>query len=123
MVSDVRQFLALELFDSRVTPPRQLKFQVPVRQELPTTLFDALVQLQLVTTRDDPLFQKKGGVGVFSIPLGPNDPVYEGDRIELYREILIDPKKARRKKANQNKDAELKTKAKIRKDRKDSRVL
>jgi putative ubiquitin-RnfH superfamily antitoxin RatB of RatAB toxin-antitoxin module len=74
--------------------------------------------MNIVKTRDDVLFQKKGAVGVFSIPLGPDDSIYDGDRIELYRPILIDPKKIRRKKANQNKDAELKTKAKIRKERK-----
>jgi putative ubiquitin-RnfH superfamily antitoxin RatB of RatAB toxin-antitoxin module len=55
--------------------------------------------------------------------LGPDDTIYDGDRIELYRPILIDPKKIRRKKANQNKDTELKIKAKIRKERKDFREL
>jgi putative ubiquitin-RnfH superfamily antitoxin RatB of RatAB toxin-antitoxin module len=44
----------------------------------------------------------------------PNSPVYDGDRIEVYTPILIDPKNARRKKANQTKDAKLKAKAKQR---------
>jgi putative ubiquitin-RnfH superfamily antitoxin RatB of RatAB toxin-antitoxin module len=77
----------------------------------------------VVCSKDDVLFEKKGAIGVFSIPLGPNDPIYDGDRIELYRPILIDPKKIRRKKANQDKDAELKTKAKVRKERKEMKDL
>ena len=79
--------------------------------------------MKIVLSLDDQLFNKKGQIGVFGVTLSPQDIVYEGDRIELYRPILIDPKKIRRKKANQNKDAELKTKAKIRKDRKFSRDL
>jgi len=115
--------IQLELFDAREPSPKQVFFSFTSSQTHSPSLLEALQYLNIVKTRDDVLFQKKGAVGVFSIPLGPDDPIYDGDRIELYRPILIDPKKIRRKKANQNKDAELKTKAKIRKERKELKDL
>ena len=115
--------IQLELFDARESPPRQVFFTLKPHQAPTTSLLEALLHMNIVKDRDDVLFQKKGAVGVFSVPLGPDDPIYDGDRIELYRPILIDPKKIRRKKANQNKDAELKTKAKIRKERKELREI
>jgi len=115
--------IQLELFDARVSPPKHVFFSFTPSQVQHPSLLEALLHVKTVTGRDDLLFQNKGAVGVFSIPLGPDDPIYNGDRIELYRPILIDPKKVRRKKANQNKDAELKTKAKIRKERKEFKDL
>lgn len=41
-------------------------------------------------------------VGVFSKPRELTDLVQEGDRIEIYRRLLIDPKEARRIKAKKN---------------------
>lgn len=113
--------IQLELFDGRNDPQIQTFFSLSATSSKAPTVFDALLHLQIVTNRDDPIFQKKGSIGVFSIVLGPDDTIYDGDRIELYRPILIDPKKIRRKKANQNKDTELQIKAKIRKERKDFR--
>jgi putative ubiquitin-RnfH superfamily antitoxin RatB of RatAB toxin-antitoxin module len=115
--------IQLELFDGRNDPPIQTFFSLSATSKRAPTVFEALLHLQIVNTKDDLIFQKKGSIGVFSIVLGPDDTIYDGDRIELYRPILIDPKKIRRKKANQNKDTELKIKAKIRKERKDFREL
>jgi len=123
MASESSIMIALELFDSRKTPPVLSSFTMPSWKGFPLTIYDALAHINIVCSRDDALFMKKGAVGVFSIPLGPNDPIYDGDRIELYRPILIDPKKIRRKKANQDKDAELKTKAKVRRERKEMKDL
>ena len=117
------EMISLELFDSRKNPPVLSAFTMPSLKGSPLTIYDALAHINVVCSKDDALFEKKGAIGVFSIPLGPNDPIYDGDRIELYRPILIDPKKIRRKKANQNKDAELKTKAKERKERKEMKDL
>ncbi len=115
--------IQLELFDGRNDPPIQTFFSLSATSNRAPTVFEALLHLQIVNTKDDLIFQKKGSIGVYSIVLGPDDTIYDGDRIELYRPILIDPKKIRRKKANQNKDTELKIKAKIRKERKDFREL
>ncbi len=35
-------------------------------------------------------------LGVFNSPREPHEPVREGDRIEIYRPLAIDPKEARR---------------------------
>jgi putative ubiquitin-RnfH superfamily antitoxin RatB of RatAB toxin-antitoxin module len=118
MVNENR--LTIELCDARVTPPLLTKHQLRQEKSQTCTLFEALHQIDVVKSEADPLFTKKGLVGVYSVTLGPKDTIYDGDRIELYQPILIDPKQIRRKKANQNKDAELKSKAQIRKSRKDS---
>jgi putative ubiquitin-RnfH superfamily antitoxin RatB of RatAB toxin-antitoxin module len=35
-------------------------------------------------------------LGVFNSPRMPDEPVREGDRIEIYRPLAVDPKEARR---------------------------
>lgn len=35
-------------------------------------------------------------VGVFGRPRRPDDPVHDGDRVEVYRPLVVDPKEARR---------------------------
>lgn len=41
----------------------------------------------------------KQKVGIFSKPKSLEDPLKAGDRVEIYRPLLIDPKEARRVKA------------------------
>ena len=38
-------------------------------------------------------------LGVFSRPVAPDAPLVEGDRVEIYRPLLRDPKTARRARA------------------------
>jgi hypothetical protein len=38
-------------------------------------------------------------LGIFSRKVGPQEPVGEGDRIEIYRPLALDPKEARRRRA------------------------
>ena len=38
-------------------------------------------------------------VGIFGERAGLGDPVREGDRVEIYRELQVDPKQARRRRA------------------------
>jgi len=123
MESNQNTCMSVELCDARQVPLVLTQHVIHCNETKTCNLFEVLYQLNLVKTKDDPVFEKKGQVGVFGVTLGPQDTVYDGDRIELYRPILIDPKKIRRKKANQNKDTELKTKAKIRKERKVSKEL
>jgi len=42
------------------------------------------------------LAEAKLEVGVFSQLRKPADPLYDGDRVEIYRPLTIDPKEARR---------------------------
>lgn len=123
MGNEVIELIQIEIFDSRVVPANQIHFKLPIEEGKLPSIYDALKFAKIVDHIDNSIFQKKVSVGVFGVALGPNDPIYDGDRIELYRPILIDPKKIRRKKANQNKDAELKNKAKLRKERKDLREI
>jgi putative ubiquitin-RnfH superfamily antitoxin RatB of RatAB toxin-antitoxin module len=114
-VSNALSTIAVELCDARVLPPQITHHQIKLNSnKLEITLLEALEQIGLVTSLNDPIFLKKGSVGVFGIPLTHDAAIYAGDRIELYRPILIDPKIIRRKKANQNKDAVLQEKAKKR---------
>ena len=65
----------------------------------------ALVKAGLAQGQDDPVLARKGCYGVFGKRKDWESPIYEGDRLELYSPLLIDPKAVRRKKANQNQDA------------------
>ena len=40
-----------------------------------------------------------GGVGIFGKRVQPSDLVFEGDRIEIYRGLVFDPKESRRRRA------------------------
>lgn len=41
-------------------------------------------------------------IGIFSKPVGLDTVLSEGDRIEIYRSLKVDPKEARRKRAGGN---------------------
>ena len=44
-------------------------------------------------------------VGIFSRIKSPDDVVCEGDRIEIYRPLIADPKEARRRRAIRGKES------------------
>lgn len=46
---------------------------------------------------------EKHGVGVFGELVGPDDPLRDGDRVEIYRPLLADPKVTRRARAAKGK--------------------
>lgn len=74
--------------------------QVVERVELPrgATVLDAICASGLVT-RFPEIDLASGGVGIFGTPAGLDDPVEEGDRVEIYRPLVADPKAARRERA------------------------
>ncbi len=78
---------------------------------------DALIQAGLASGPDDPQWTRKGAYGVFGKRKEWDSPIYDGDRLELYAPLQIDPKTVRRKRANQNRDAHLKAVAAKRKAR------
>ena len=41
----------------------------------------------------------EAAMGVFGIPVSPCAPLAQGDRVEIYRPLRVDPKKARRDRA------------------------
>lgn len=38
-------------------------------------------------------------LGIFGRRVGPDDTLHDGDRVEIYRPLLLDPKEARRRRA------------------------
>ena len=103
----------VELADTRRKTWQIQKFLInETSDEDSYPLKEVLFKIGFNSVEIDLLFAEKGLIGVFGVVLLADSPVYSGDRIELYTPILIDPKHSRRKKANQNKDAQLKAKAK-----------
>jgi putative ubiquitin-RnfH superfamily antitoxin RatB of RatAB toxin-antitoxin module len=83
----------------------------------PPTVGLALVKAGIVQSPNDPILARKGCFGVFGKRKDWDSPIYEGDRLELYSALLVDPKAVRRKKANQNQDAKFQAAAAKRKAR------
>lgn len=78
------------------TPAEQCLLALSVPAE---TTIQAAIQTSGVLERFPELELAALRVGVFSKPRQLHDQVQEGDRIEIYRRLLVDPKEARRVKA------------------------
>ena len=103
--------LGLLLCDSRSGQPVLREVQVTFPPDQPVTVGQALIQLGIASSPKDPEIARKGCFGVFGKRKDWSSPLYAGDRLELYAPLRIDPKLARRKKANRDKDSLLKAKA------------
>ncbi|QWD63535.1 RnfH family protein [Polynucleobacter sp. MWH-UH2A] len=101
----VDQVLNIWLCDARAGEPNLKPFELVIKSDESPTVGLALVKAGLVFSQDDPALARKGCFGVFGKRKDWDSPIYEGDRLELYSPLLIDPKAVRRKKANQNQDA------------------
>ncbi|WP_387467250.1 RnfH family protein [Photorhabdus sp. RM323S] len=80
-------------------------YALPDRQYLRTvklpqraTVEQAIVASGLLTLRND-IDLQKNKVGIYSRPAKLTDILEEGDRVEIYRPLLADPKEMRRKRA------------------------
>ena len=75
--------------------------QVVVEVELPTgaTLAQAIEVSGLL--QRFPTIDLRNGVGVFGARRALTDTVSEGDRVEIYRPLIVDPKDQRRRRARQ----------------------
>ena len=72
--------------------------QVVIPLEIPDhQTIEYAIRASTILTLFPEIDLEKQPVGVFSVVKKLTDPVYEGDRIEIYRPLLIDPKEARRK--------------------------
>lgn len=58
-------------------------------------------------------------VGIFGKKVKPDQELKSGDRVEIYRELIADPKAARKKKATSDKGDKDKAKADAKEDSKD----
>ncbi|MBU3615088.1 RnfH family protein [Polynucleobacter sp. Latsch14-2] len=110
---------AIKIFicDARDGKPILKAFQLKLAEGEIPSLGQALIQLGIASSAEDPVLARKGCFGVFGKRKDWDSPIYEGDRLELYSPLLIDPKTVRRKKANQNQDAKFQAAAAKRKAR------
>ncbi|EQC00056.1 RnfH family protein [Photorhabdus temperata] len=67
------------------------------------TVEQAIVASGLLTLRND-IDLQKNKVGIYSRPVKLTDILEEGDRVEIYRPLLADPKEMRRKRAERAKN-------------------
>ena len=109
--------MELLICDARRDQPVLRTFTLKLPAGLVATVGEALVQAGLASGPEDPGFSRKGAYGVFGKRKEWDSPIYDGDRLELYAPLQIDPKTVRRKRANQNRDAHLKAVAARRKAR------
>ena len=109
--------MGLLLCDSRSGEPILKEVQVTFTPDQAVTVGQALIQLGIASSPKDPEIARKGCFGVFGKRKDWGSPIYEGDRLELYSPLMIDPMAARRKKDHQNQDAKLQAKAANRKGR------
>ena len=101
----VNRVLNIWLCDARNGEPKLKSFELVIKPDESPTVGLALVKAGFVSGQEDPAISRKGCFGVFGKRKDWDSPIYEGDRLELYSPLLIDPKAVRRKKANQNQDA------------------
>ncbi|ETS33430.1 MULTISPECIES: RnfH family protein [Photorhabdus] len=88
----------------------EVVYALPDRQYLRTVKLSqganveqAIVASGLLTLRND-IDLQKNKVGIYSRPAKLTDILEEGDRVEIYRPLLADPKEMRRKRAERAKN-------------------
>ena len=111
------RILDIVLCDAREGEPSLRPFKLILGTSELATVGLALIKAGIAAGPDDPVLARKGCFGVFGKRKDWDSPIYEGDRLELYSPLLIDPKSVRRKKANQNQDAKFQAAAAKRKAR------
>lgn len=77
-------------------PEKQYLYTVNVEEG--TTVEQAIRASGILELRSD-IDLASNKVGVFSRPVKLNDQIHGGDRIEIYRPLLADPKELRRQRA------------------------
>lgn len=87
----------------------EVVYALPERQYLRTvkleegsTVEQAIVASGLLELRRD-IDLKSNKVGVYSRPVKLADTISDGDRIEIYRPLIADPKELRRQRADKSK--------------------
>ena len=76
-------------------PQRQITREVEIRTD--ATVADAIAVSGIL--RELPPDFAPAGIGIFGSKVARDARLRDGDRIELYRPLQIDPKEARRKRA------------------------
>lgn len=71
---------------------------LPVQVSAGATALDAICQSG-IATRFPEIEPEKAEVGIFGHAVKLNKPLRAGDRVEIYRPLLCDPKEVRRRRA------------------------
>lgn len=79
-------------------PEKQYLRRVSIPED--STVEQAIIASGLLTLRTD-IDLAKNKVGVYSRSVKLTDTVQEGDRVEIYRPLIADPKELRRQRAEQ----------------------
>jgi putative ubiquitin-RnfH superfamily antitoxin RatB of RatAB toxin-antitoxin module len=111
------QSIEILICDARLGKPQSKPFNLYLSPSEAPTVGLALLKAGIAQGPEDPIFARKGCFGVFGKRKDWDSPIYDGDRLELYSALLVDPKAVRRKKANQNQDAKFQAAAAKRKAR------
>ncbi|EKT55800.1 RnfH family protein [Providencia sneebia] len=82
-------------------PEKQYLLSVKVVEG--STIEDAIVASGILALRTD-IDLKKNKVGIYSRPAKLGDVLQDGDRVEIYRPLIADPKELRRKRAEKSKE-------------------
>ena len=96
----------------------EIAYSLPERYYLKSFQFDEGITVQKAITQSGILSQfpeidlSTNKIGIFSRPIKLTDVLKEGDRIEIYRPLLADPKEIRRKRAAEQAAAKDKEKEK-----------
>ncbi|TYF83704.1 RnfH family protein [Klebsiella grimontii] len=72
-----------------------------VKLEEGATVEQAIVASGLLALRDD-IDLAKNKVGIYSRPAKLQDRIHDGDRVEIYRPLIADPKELRRQRAEKS---------------------
>lgn len=72
-----------------------------VKLEEGATVEQAIQASGLLTLRDD-IDLTNNKVGIYSRPAKLHDAVHDGDRVEIYRPLIADPKELRRQRAEKS---------------------
>jgi putative ubiquitin-RnfH superfamily antitoxin RatB of RatAB toxin-antitoxin module len=80
---------------------RERQWQVPMRVPAGTTVA-AAIESSGLRLRIPALTVDRGSIGVFGRLVEPETPLRHGDRVEIYRPLLVDPKALRRARAQES---------------------
>lgn len=79
----------------------QKQYLQRVTLEEGSTIEQAIQASGLLALRDD-IDLSKNKVGIYSRPAKLQDIVHDGDRVEIYRPLIVDPKELRRQRAEKS---------------------
>lgn len=95
---DIDNFLRVEVVYALANHVHIIPLQVPVE----CTIRQAIQRSEILTSFSE-IDLSENKVGVFNKIKQLDEVVREGDRIEIYRPLLVEPKEARRRRAEKQK--------------------